>query len=470
MEGTSKAAVRPRLGLGLKVLFSLGQFGWSLTTFLANNLLAYFFVPPETGGEGIPAFVPRGPVFGLLTVVGLAAFSARVFDAINDPLIAGWSDRSRARIGRRRFFMLLGALPAAILALAQFWPPVAGVSGINVAWLFVTALAGTVFLTMYVMPYNALIAELGADSADRLLLAAITSVTWALGFATGNAMYVIKDFLVSGGSSPLDAFRTATGILGTLAAIAMLLPVIFINEKKYASGGTSDTPAFAAVLEALRDRPFRILVSASFLYYTANTFLEIGIAYYVGALMGLPEAQAFTLSVAIFGLSFMWYPVVIKLANRIGKRPVLSAGFIAQLVVFCVIPAVGVVPLVPVMAWVALITLFQSAASAAFGILPTAMVADAAREHSEKLGTSIEGAYFGVNSFAMKLAVSTANLAFPSFLLMGRGAGQSLGIRLSGVAAALLTAAGFIVLRSYGKPAGSVLPAPSSPGPDRNVD
>jgi Na+/melibiose symporter-like transporter len=77
------------------------------------------------------------------------------------------------------------------------------------------------------------------------------------------------------------------------------------------------------------------------------------------------------------------------------------------------------------------------------------MVADAARSHSTRTGSSIEGAYFGVNSFAMKLAVSTANLAFPSFLLLGRSAERSLGIRLSGAAAAVLTLAGYLVLRRY---------------------
>ena len=448
-NGVPVAAARPRMSLGLKIVFSLGQFGWSLTTFLANNLLAYFYVPPETGAEGIPAFVPRGAVLGLLTVVGLAAFSARLFDGINDPLIAGWSDRSRSRFGRRRSLMTLGAAPAVILALAQFWPPVSGVSGLNVAWLFATALLGTVFLTMYVMPYNALIAELGADSRDRLLLAALTSVTWAVGFASGNAVYAIKDALISGGATPLAAFRAATGILGAVAAIAMLVPVVCINEKRYASGGVSDVPAFAAIREALGDRPFRTLVGASFLYYTANTFLEIGIAYYVSALMGLPEAQAFTLSVAIFGLSFLWYPAVMKAANVFGKKRVLSLGFVAQVVVFCVIPAVGLVSGLPVLAWAVVIAIGQSAASAAFGILPTAMVADAARAHSAESGSSIEGAYFGVNSFAMKLAVSTANLAFPSFLLLGRSAERSLGIRLSGLAAAALTVAGFLVLRGY---------------------
>ncbi|MDX9898459.1 MAG: MFS transporter [Spirochaetia bacterium] len=440
---------RPRLSLGQKIIFALGQFGWSLTTFLANNLLSYFFLPPETGKEAMPAFVPQGAIAGFLTVVGLAAFSARLFDAVNDPLIAGLSDRSRSRFGRRRTFMALGALPSVFFALAQFFPPIQGIAPLNTVWLFVMALGGTVCLTMYVMPYSALIAELGADSKDRLFLSALTSVTWALGFASGNAVYAIKDALMSSGVSPLEAFHQAVAILGAAAAIMMLLPVFLIDEKKYASGGVSETPAFSAIRLAMKDKPFRILVSASFLYYTANTFLEIGIAYYVSALMGLAESAAFTLAATIFGLSFLWYPAVMKLASVLGKKRTLSMGFIAQLVVFAIIPMVGLIPSIPTLAWMAFIALFQSVASAAFGILPTAMVADAAHKRSESGGMAIEGAYFGVNSFAMKLAVSTANLAFPSLLLFGRSAERSTGIRLSGVLAAVLTLAGWVVLRAY---------------------
>lgn len=440
---------KPRLSLGKKIIFSVGQFGWSLTTFLATNLLAYFFIPPGTEATGIPAFVPRGSILAFFTVIGLAAFAARLFDAINDPLIAGMSDRSTARLGRRRSFMLIGCLPAIIFALLQFFPPVQGISNFNIVWLFATSLIGTIFLTMYVMPYNALIAELGADSKDRLFLSALTSVTWALGFAVGNSVYAIKDAFQTAGASPLEAFRMACLILGGAAAFAMLLPVIFIDEKKYASGGVSKTPAYTAIRQALSDKPFRILVAASFLYYTANTFLEIGIAYYVTALMRLPESQAFVLAVAIFGLSFVWYPFVIKLSNSFGKKRILLGGFIAQLLVFAVIPLVGAIPSVPVLFWAIYIAVVQSSASAAFGILPTAMVADAARLRSEREGTSIEGAYFGVNSFAMKFAVSTANLVFPSLLLLGRSAEHSVGIRLTGIVAAVLTLAGFLILRGF---------------------
>ncbi len=440
---------RERLSLGKKIVFALGQFGWSLTTFLANNLLAYFYLPPETGGEGIPPFVYRGSILGFFTILGLSAFAARLFDAVNDPLIAGLSDRSHFSFGRRRSFMLIGSLPAILLGLAQFFPPIPGVSTLNVVWLFATSLLGTVFLTMYVMPYNALISELGVDSEDRLLLSALTSVTWALGFAAGNGVYALKDLLGGMGGDPLFAFRGAVAILGCLALLAMLAPVIFINERRYASAGSSTMAPYSAVATALKDKPFRILVGASFLYYTANTFLEIGIAYYVTALMGLQESSAFLLAAGIFALSFVWYPFVMKAASKWGKKRILSLGFVAQVAVFIVIPLIGIIGGVPIFFWASFIVLFQSAASAAFGILPTAMVADAARSHADRTGEPIEGAFFGVNSFMMKFAVSMANLAFPSLLLLGRSAEHSAGIRLSGFVAAALTALGFLVLRGY---------------------
>lgn len=448
--GTRTTDGRPdRLGLGGQLLFSVGQFGWSLTTFLANNLLAYFYLPPETGGEGIPALVPRGAVLGFLTVVGAAAFAARLFDAVNDPLIAGLSDRSRSRFGRRRSFMAVGALPAVALALAQFFPPSPSPSAANVAWLLVTALAGTVFLTMYVMPYNALIAELGRDSRDRLRLSAMTSVAWAIGFAAGNATYALKDLFGAAGAGPAEAFRGAILVLGALAAAAMLVPVLAIDERRFARSVPSSEAPFAAVKLALRDRPFRVLVGASFLYYAANTFLEIGIAYYVTVLLGLRESDAFLLAALVFGASFLWYPLVLAGAARIGRKRSLLAGFAAQVLVFAAVAVMGFARFVPAAAWLGFIVLFQSAASAAFGILPTAMVADSARARSLREGRGIEGAYFGVNSFAMKAAVSTANLAFPSLLLLGRSVERPLGLVLSGLVAALLTTAGLVVLLRY---------------------
>jgi GPH family glycoside/pentoside/hexuronide:cation symporter len=53
-----------------------------------------------------------------LLLVGLALALPRLIDVVLDPLIGNWSDRVRSRWGRRRPFILVGALACAAVATA----------------------------------------------------------------------------------------------------------------------------------------------------------------------------------------------------------------------------------------------------------------------------------------------------------------------------------------------------------------
>ncbi|MBN2875436.1 MAG: MFS transporter, partial [Spirochaetales bacterium] len=98
------------LPLWRKWMYALGQFGWSLASFAVGSKLVYFYLPPP-GIEFGPFIVQENVVplirsgtsvlFGL-TVIGLVFALGRLFDAITDPLIAGLSDRSRSKFGKRR--------------------------------------------------------------------------------------------------------------------------------------------------------------------------------------------------------------------------------------------------------------------------------------------------------------------------------------------------------------------------------
>lgn len=66
----------------------------------------------------------------LLTVVGLRPalvgailLSGRLWDAVTDPVIGHWSDRTRSRWGRRRPWMAGAALPCSLSYLALFTAP-----------------------------------------------------------------------------------------------------------------------------------------------------------------------------------------------------------------------------------------------------------------------------------------------------------------------------------------------------------
>ncbi|MFP4384097.1 MAG: MFS transporter [Spirochaetia bacterium] len=202
-----------KISKGKMILFAFGALGWSLLSFSPANLLNYFYFPPETGeGTVFPVFIFQGAVIGVLTILGIISFAGRAFDAVTDPVIAGISDRSNFRFGRRRTFMLTSAPFFTLFSLLPFVPLRQTQDPVNSIWLAVSLFLFYLFFTMYMVPYSAMIPELGRTSKDRLFICTIGSVGWALGFFFGNSIYAVKDLLTAAGFSDVSAFQTGIGL------------------------------------------------------------------------------------------------------------------------------------------------------------------------------------------------------------------------------------------------------------------
>ncbi len=440
-----------RLPLWKQIMFAMGQFGWSLAAFGVGNLIMYFYMPPETGESMIPPLIFQGTFFLIFTVLGLANMLGRLFDAITDPIIAGLTDRSTNRFGRRRIFLLLNALPVAIFSVMVFMPPSAEPCMLNSIWVIGAILLFYLFLTLYVVPYGALIAELGHTSKERMILATLVSVTWALGFAVGQMTWEFKSMLEGSGMSPMASMQTIVAIFAVIAFICMMLPVIFIDEHRYCKKHISNEGTFEAVRNAFKNKDFVMFTMSDFCYFIANTFLEMGIVYYVTVLMGLEEAMTTTLMMSMFILSFAFYPIVIKVVDRVGKKKVLLSAFFMQVFVYLAIPFAGSVPGVPAatMGWC--IILFEAIPVAIFGIVPTAIIADIAKSDGIRTGNFKEAIFFAARSFVMKLAISTSALLFPWLLSFGKSIDNPFGVQLTAGLGLVFSIIGGVILLYYGE-------------------
>ncbi len=98
--------------------------------------------------------------------VGTALAAGLIVNAIFDPLVGSWSDRTRTKWGRRHPFMFASILPAALLFWAVFNPPDWSETG-QLIWL---AVANTMLLqamTLYHTPHLALGGEMSNDYLER---------------------------------------------------------------------------------------------------------------------------------------------------------------------------------------------------------------------------------------------------------------------------------------------------------------
>jgi GPH family glycoside/pentoside/hexuronide:cation symporter len=446
-----------RLPWNKLIIFALGQYGWSLASFGVSNLLNYFYMPPEkTDATRIfPTFLFQGNILWIFTIIGAIAFVARLFDGVTNPLIASWSDRSKSRLGRRRFFMAVSALPFALFSVLVFLPPQSfaaepslRASMGNTVWVTVMNLAFYFFFVMYNAPYNALISELGHNPKERLTISTVISVTWALGFLTGNTVYMAKDLFVAAGQSQVQAFQTVQAIFALFSLVLMLLPVIFIDEPRYAAYGSSDEGTLRALGSSLKNKQFFRFLVAEFLYWIAQTVLQTGIVYFVVTILGLPEEETSTLMTAMFFLSFAFYPLVVWWTNRAGKKTVLVWAFALFSLDFVLFALMGLVH-VPshVFAWITIV--FSALPMAIFGILPNAVVADIAEADGIETGSFKAGMFFGVRTFETNLGISVANIIFPSLLTLGMTTQHPTGIRMTAIVSFFICAAGMIVFFFY---------------------
>ena len=123
-------------------------------------------------------------------LAGVTVLVGGVWDAINDPLVGLLSDRTRTRWGRRRPYLLFGALPYGItFALMWIVPPIHNQVLLSLYFALVYILFDTAF-TLVSCPYFALTPELTLDHDERtslttyrMFVSIVTGLLAAVGFA-----------------------------------------------------------------------------------------------------------------------------------------------------------------------------------------------------------------------------------------------------------------------------------------------
>ncbi len=135
----------------LKLSYSLGSTAEALVFTASSSFLLLFY----NQVQGLPA-----------SHVGIALACGLFFNAVFDPLVGSWSDRTRSRWGRRHPFMFASVLPAGLLFWAVFNPPDIGEVG-TLVWLAVTNSLLLAAMTLYHTPHLALGGELSDDYLER---------------------------------------------------------------------------------------------------------------------------------------------------------------------------------------------------------------------------------------------------------------------------------------------------------------
>lgn len=427
--------------------YGLGTFGWSISINIISVMLLYLYLPPSN--SGMSNLVPQVVFFGVFNIIALVTASGRLFDALVDPFIAGWSDRSQHKKGRRLPLMAIAVIPMTLFAVLMFYPPFYEENSSNLIWLAFIQLGYYFFFGLYVIPNNALISELGHYPKGTMHMSTAQSVGFILGVVVSSSAPAIANILHDAMPhiTVLKSNQYAIIALNIVGALSMMAPPLFINEKKYARPGIATESVIDSLKTAFSNHNFRVFAFADAVYFMSIAIITSGLLYYVKAMLLLPEATGTLLMGLMVVVTLAFYPVVNYLEKRVSKKKMIVVSFFAMVGVFVSIFWLGQYPFSPMLQAVMLMIVF-GVPDSFLGILPNTVVADIAEADAKATGQNKEGMYFGMRALFQKFGQTLGIMLFAMLTLYGKDPGNDFGLRLSGMVGAVLCfVAGLVYMR-----------------------
>ena len=432
-----------------KVFYALGMMGWSIMINIISVILVYLYAPPT--GSGIPLLISQAVILGIFNLISIITVSGRLADALWDPFIAQLSDKSTHPKGRRIPIMKWAILPSFIFCCLVFYPLHKDTAGTaNVLWLAFTLAAFYIASTSFIIPYNALLPQLAPDSHDKVRLSAWQSAGYVFGIGVASNAFNIADKLQSSGiaETRLQSVQYTVILLAALAAVCMAACTFFIDEKKYSESKPSTVPLRTALKQTLTNKNFILFIAADMSYFIGVTIITSGLLYFVTVLLHLPETIGNKLMITMILVSFVFYPVVNKLSDKIGKKPIVIFSLLLLAVVFAGIFFLGKTGLNAELQIYTLIIL-AAIPVASLNILPAAILGDIIAKDSRDTGSDKEAIYFAVRYFFVKMAQTLGIALFAMLLIHGKDINDDLGIRLNGVLGFVLCVTAAIVFSKF---------------------
>jgi GPH family glycoside/pentoside/hexuronide:cation symporter len=323
----------------------------------------------------------------------------RFWDGVTDPIMGYISDATRSRMGRRRPYFLVAAIPVAIAYFYLWSPPETLKDWGLFVHLTLAYLATYTFWTVFSIPHNSLGAELTMDYHERTLLTGVREGLGFLGILVGTLAPPLFAARFGGEAEGFSYLAAATGGL-----TAVFIIICFFSVKENPEFQRQDRIALREGLKALyRNRPFRILVIAFVVALIGNAFVPILVLYVGDYVVGVPKAAPYVIFTYVLtaAASILFWT---RLSRRIGKKETWSRALILASVIF----ALGLyIHQGTWLAWI-IMAVFAGFAYGCTMALAPSMMADVIDLDELQTGRRREGAYFGVWSFIDKSALGLA--------------------------------------------------------------
>lgn len=363
-----------------KACYGIGAMGHGLYTAFLGAFLSIYLTD---------VFGISGAAMGTLFLV------ARIWDAVNDPMMGVLADRTKTRWGKYRPYLILTPLIMAISMIMLFTVP--DIFGTwKIVWAYVFYILYGMSYTAYGVPYVSFTYVITDNTKDRDEYLAISSVITIVS-TCAVSIFGLSAIQAFGGAA--DGYRSTVMILAFVATLAAWLNGFKNKEIQPAEFQPKNTMEdYKNVL--LQNKPFQRMLAMTFLVVTAINIPLGVLLYYLKYVVGNEDHYIFIM-VELLLIQFVVMSLTTGLTRKIGKKQsmMLSLGFMMG---GALLLLVGYESIVLLYVGIGIIGVGTAILQVSLNIL----TADTVDYGEWKFGKHAEGVVFSLTSFANKLATA----------------------------------------------------------------
>lgn len=374
--------------------------------------------------------------------ISIIFFIARVWDAINDPMMGSIVDHTRTKWGKCKPYLMFIPVPIGIITILTFCNgtytdySTKGMHALVIAWAAISYILWGMAYTIGDIPLWGVTSLMTDDEKDRakaLSLARIVANAGAIGMLITFAGKSLSPMLQEKkGLDILHADKMSyiiiAVVLTVFATILFQLAGVSVkervqqSEKKYTMKENfkimfSNDPFRRLLISGILRSPIQLLsiVGLTLIMYY---FFDNNLANMVvdGKLQIVKIVQLLVMAIGLLGGMIIGTAVTPKLTNKFGKKQLYNFYSIAGAVPYFLIFAVYKLAdgnLMKNMFYVFLMAIMMFASSWAMGsinILQSIMIADCVDYEEYKNGVRTDGVFFSGQSFITKLSMGVSSL------------------------------------------------------------
>lgn len=302
----------------LRYFYGIGEFGQQFSLITINMYLLYYY----TNVMGI-----SGKAAGTLMLV------ARIWDAINDPMMGMIIDNTHSKHGKCRPYLLYCALPAGLFLFLTFSAPQMSNTA-KLVWAYCTYIGQGMLYTATGISYTSLISRIADNPLDRVALNQSRALISLFSAVLISAMTLPIVQSIGANTSEATGFSITVGCYGALQAICYL--GVFLLTRGYdrqepkvvqEPGQSASKEMFKSLGYVVKNPMWRWLASCTLLYYISSGTTQGVLVYYVKYYLERPDLVGVATMCSM--ISSLFAIVLLKVfAKKFGKAKSLRIGLI----------------------------------------------------------------------------------------------------------------------------------------------